>query len=228
MNVKTRRITKELEQFRKDPPEHIYIDFNENDMTQIEVLFIGPRFTPYSRMFLRFRVNFPDEYPIKPPKVLFTSSYNRKVHPNVFPGGWVCLSTLNTGDSSGWVPSINLTSLLTTIYSMFTKEMIQIDNTHSHEKSEEFFPGVMYDTFFITGKLLKDEQNETLKQIMHTYVAQHREWYLRKLEKLSSEYDGTVLRNYYEDRIANFNSLFDMYLEDDTDTDATDILGKIE
>ena len=115
MAVRLRRIGKEIQQFLKEPPEHIYIDYKEEDMTHLEVLFIGPRYTPYSRMFMRFAIDFPEGYPIKPPKVVFTSSYGRKIHPNVFPGGWICLSTLNTGDASGWVPSINLTALLIVI-----------------------------------------------------------------------------------------------------------------
>ena len=195
MAGRIKRIGKEIEQFQKDSPEYIYIDFNDTDITHLEVLFIGPRFTPYSRMFMRFKIDFPDDYPIKAPKVVFTSSYNLKIHPNVFPGGWLCLSTLNTGDSSGWVPSINLSALLTTIYSMFTKEMIMLDNTHSHEKSTDFFPGVMYDTLYITSQLLKDEQNVNFKKIMIDYVAHHHEWYIRKLERLSEEYDGKELKN---------------------------------
>lgn len=207
MNGRLKRISKEIAQLQTDPQEHIYMDFNESDMTHLEVLFIGPRHTPYSRMFMRFTIDFPSEYPIQAPKVVFTSSYNRKIHPNVFPGGWLCLSTLNTGDSSGWVPSINLSALLTTIYSMFTKEMIMNDNTHSHEKSEDFFPGVMYDTLYITSRLLKDEQNEKFKKVMVDYVDRHREWYVRKLERLSEEYDGKNLQNYYETQKANFKSL---------------------
>ncbi len=201
------RIIKEIQQFMNDPPEHVYVDFDDKDLTHLEVLFIGPRFTPYSRMFMRFTVDFSKEYPIKPPKVQFTSSYDRKIHPNVFPGGWICLSTLTTGDDSGWVPSINLTALLATIYSMFTKEMIMLDNTHDHEKSEKFFPGIMYDTFYITFKLLRDEQNEKLKKIMVDYTESHKDWYDRKLERLSKEHDGKMLDNYYKARRADFKSL---------------------
>jgi ubiquitin-conjugating enzyme E2 D/E len=212
MASRFRRIGKEIQQFLKDPPDHIFIDFNEEDMTHLEVLFIGPRYTPYSRMFMRFTVDFPGEYPIKPPKVVFTSSYNRKIHPNVFPGGWLCLSTLNTGDASGWVPSINFTALMTTIYSMFTKEMIMIDNTHSHEKSTDFFPGVIYDTFYINSRLLNDEKNAKFKKIMQDYTNVHREWYVRKLERLSEDHDGKDLKNYYQARKANFKSLIPAFL----------------
>lgn len=207
MSVRLRRIGKELEQFQQDPPDYIFIDYDEKDITHLEVLIIGPRYSPYSRMFLRFTVDFPETYPIKPPKVVFTSSYDRKVHPNVFPGGWICLSTLTTGDNEGWVPSLNISAVLKTIYSMFTKEMIMVDNTHAHEKSEDFFPGVMYDTFYINTQLLKSEGNVKFRKIMEDYVKNHREWYIRKLERLAKEHDGKTLKNYYQPRVANFAAL---------------------
>lgn len=207
MASKLRRITKEIKALEDDPNDHIYIDYNDANLTHIEVLFIGPRYTPYSRMFMRFQVDFPEGYPIKPPKVVFSSSYQRKIHPNVFPGGWICLSTLNTGTDSGWVPSISLSALLATIYSMFTKEMIQIDNTHTHDKSEDFFPAVMYDTFYITSKLINDEKNPKFKKIMNDYVEKHRDWYLRKIDRLGEEHDGKSLKNYYEPQTANFKAL---------------------
>ena len=213
MDIRIKRICKELAQFNESPPEHIYIDYDETNVTHLEVLFIGPRETPYSRMFMRFTVDFPVNYPIQPPKVTFISSYDRKIHPNIFPGGWVCLSTLHTNDSSGWVTSINLTALLVTIYSMFTREMIMIDNTHSHEKSEDFFPGVMYDTFYINSRLLHDETNPKLKQVMIDYTVEHADWYLRKLERLAEQYDGKELQNYYKPRIANFKAIADVFTE---------------
>jgi ubiquitin-protein ligase len=209
MAGRIRRITKELKQLLDDTPAHIYVDYDDANLTHLEVLFIGPRHSPYSRMFMRFAVDFPEQYPIKPPKVVFTSSYQRKIHPNVFPGGWLCLSTLNSTDgaAAGWVPSINITALLATVYSMFTQEMIQIDNTHSHDKSVDYFPAVMYDTFYITSKLLNDERNPKFKKVMENYLEKHRDWYLRKIDRLGEEHDGKDLKNYYEPKTANFKGL---------------------
>lgn len=205
--LRIRRIQKEIQQFKQDPPDHIFINIDETNLTHIEVLFIGPRQTPYSRMFLRFTIDYPPEYPIKPPNVVFSSNYARKIHPNIFPGGWICLSTLNTGEADGWVPSINLSALLNTLYSMFNEEMIATDNTHTHERSKDFFPAVMYDTFYITTHLLVDEQNVALKNIMQEYLEKHREWYIRKLQKLATQYDGKVLPNYYQECKAEFGKL---------------------
>jgi len=211
MNTKLKRISKELDNLHKEPIKYIYIDYDDSKIDHLEILFIGPRFTPYSRMFMRFTIQFPDMYPIQPPKVIFTSSYDRKIHPNIFPGGWLCLSTLNVGDSSGWVPTISLSSLLVTLYSMFSKEMIQIDNTHTHDKSPDYFPAVMFDCFYITAKLLQDEPNLKFKEIITSYVKKHSDWYIRKLNKLSLEYDGKCLKNYYLNEVADFKSLIESF-----------------
>lgn len=213
MAQRFKRIAKELQLFNASPVKNIFLDFSENNLAVLHILMIGQRHTPYSRMFLRFRLEFPDDYPLKPPKIALTSSYDRKIHPNVFPGGWICLSTLNVGDSSGWVPSISLSALLITIYSMFTAEMIQIDNTHINERSTKFFPAIMQDTFHITTKLLHDEHNSTFKQIMHNYVAKHKDWYVRKLERLSRAHDGKLLDNYYtaQATAGNFKLLLEQF-----------------
>jgi ubiquitin-protein ligase len=51
----TKRILKELQQIEKDPLDHIFIDYSESNIRLINVLMIGERNTPYSRMFLRFQ-----------------------------------------------------------------------------------------------------------------------------------------------------------------------------
>jgi hypothetical protein len=115
------------------------------------------------------------------------------------------------GDDSTWAPTISLTALLATLYSIFTADMIQKDNVHKDDKSEEFFPGIMYDVFCTTSKLLHEENNEKFKTIMINYLNKHRDWYLRKLERLGNEYDGKLLPNYKEPVIANFKSLINIF-----------------
>ncbi len=191
-----KRLLSELATLQKEPLDYIYINYNEANVKKINVLMVGGRETPYSRMFLRFLIEIPDQYPFEPPKITFTGNYDKKIHPNLIVA-YVCLSTLNTGDKHGWVPTISLSSLLTTLYSIFTKEMIFTDNSHEHEKSTDYFPGIMHDTFYITCRLLKDEQNKEFKEIMTEYATIHKQWYIEKLKKLSVQYDGNPLPNYY-------------------------------
>lgn len=51
-------------------------------------------------------ITFPESYPKRPPKVLFTPVIQ---HPNVYSSGDVCLSIL---DSSGWKPSLSVKQVL--------------------------------------------------------------------------------------------------------------------
>lgn len=52
-------------------------------------------------------MEFPEEYPSKPPKCKFTPVL---FHPNVYPSGTVCLSILN--EDEDWKPSITIKQIL--------------------------------------------------------------------------------------------------------------------
>jgi ubiquitin-conjugating enzyme E2 I len=53
------------------------------------------------------RMEFPEEYPSKPPKVSLPAGF---FHPNVYPSGKVCLSILN--EEKAWKPSITVKQIL--------------------------------------------------------------------------------------------------------------------
>lgn len=48
-------------------------------------------------------IEYPDDYPSKPPKVKFPAGF---YHPNIYPSGTVCLSILN--EDQDWRPAITL------------------------------------------------------------------------------------------------------------------------
>lgn len=186
---------------------HIRVYLSDEDMFKWEVLMIGPRRTIYSRTIFRFTVTFPSEFPLKPP-VFTVVSYDRKPHPNFFPGGHVCLSTLNTEKEKGWTPVMSMEGLLLTVYSMLGEDSIQsADNSHDHEKSDNFFPSVMHDCYYITYKLLVDEPNQVIRNEIYDYISTHKDWYLRKLRQLGKRYDGKSFPNYYLERDINFEHI---------------------
>lgn len=65
---------------------------NENDLFKWEVLIIGPENTLYEGSVLKCIMNFPDEYPNMPPKLIFKT---KMWHPNVYANGEVCISILH-------------------------------------------------------------------------------------------------------------------------------------
>lgn len=52
-------------------------------------------------------MEFPQEYPVRPPRCYFTPSLP---HPNVYPSGTVCLSILN--EEADWKPAISIKQIL--------------------------------------------------------------------------------------------------------------------
>lgn len=52
-------------------------------------------------------IEFPEEYPSKPPKVKFPAGF---YHPNIYPSGTVCLSILN--EEQDWRPAITLKQIV--------------------------------------------------------------------------------------------------------------------
>ena len=57
------------------------------------------------------KVTFPEDYPNKPPKVVFKS---RMFHPNIYDNGNICLDILD----NKWSPMYDITAILTSIRSL--------------------------------------------------------------------------------------------------------------
>ncbi|WP_411023349.1 ubiquitin-conjugating enzyme E2, partial [Salmonella sp. s51228] len=65
---------------------------DEENMLEWEVLISGPEGTPYEYGVFSALLKFPEDYPMNPPTMRFTSDI---FHPNVYPDGKVCISILH-------------------------------------------------------------------------------------------------------------------------------------
>ncbi|KAI9159238.1 SUMO conjugating enzyme Hus5 [Blastocladiella emersonii ATCC 22665] len=77
-----------------------------------------------------FKVNieFPEDYPSKPPKVKFTPPL---FHPNVYPSGTVCLSIIN--EDEGWKPAISVKQVL-----LGVQDLLNDPNPNSPAQSDAY------------------------------------------------------------------------------------------
>ncbi|TDH65211.1 hypothetical protein CCR75_000268 [Bremia lactucae] len=90
------RMRKEIAMLESDPPFEIK----------------GPDGSPYEKGVFQLEIEIPDRYPFEPPKVRFLT---RIYHPNIDDGGRICLDTLKMQPKGSWLPSVNISTLLTTI-----------------------------------------------------------------------------------------------------------------
>ncbi len=100
----------------------VYYTFDESDIRKGFALIRGHAGTPYEGLLGVFDFVFPDDYPFAPPQVLWkTHDGVTRFHPQLYKGGKVCLSILGTWSGPGWASTMNLTSVLQILQSLFVE-----------------------------------------------------------------------------------------------------------
>ena len=109
-----KRIQKELVDLGRDPPANCSAGpTSENDQFRWQATIVGPDDSPYSGGVFFLTIQFPSDYPFKPPKVQFTT---RIYHPNINNNGSICLDILK----DQWSPALTVNKVLLSISSLLT------------------------------------------------------------------------------------------------------------
>ncbi|CAL8103368.1 unnamed protein product [Orchesella dallaii] len=109
-----KRLQADLKQISRDPPVGISADISDDgNIFHWIAMICGPGDTPFEGGTFRLRIEFPQNYPQKPPTVWF---YSRMFHPNVYSNGRICLDILE--DENKWNPTYDAASILCAIQSM--------------------------------------------------------------------------------------------------------------
>ncbi|KAK5790294.1 hypothetical protein VI817_007581 [Penicillium citrinum] len=97
-------------------PYRVWRGWEPQPLLQIfhwQATIMGPGDSPYSGGVFFLTINFPTDYPFKPPKVHFTT---RIYHPNINSNGSICLDILR----DQWSPALTISKVLLSICSMLT------------------------------------------------------------------------------------------------------------
>ncbi|KAL1417513.1 hypothetical protein MTO96_000610 [Rhipicephalus appendiculatus] len=118
------RVKKDIADFNAQPPVGLFIAPEEDDVTKIHALVVGPSGTPYEGGFFQFYMKFPSAYPISPPRVRIMTTDAGRVgfNPNLYACGKVCLSILGTWSGPPWSPAQGLESVLISIQSLMNEK----------------------------------------------------------------------------------------------------------
>ena len=109
-----RRISKELEEFIKDPPTNCSAGPEDTDLFKWKATIVGPEDTPYHGGIFNLSILFPQDYPFKPPKIKFTTKI---LHPNINGSGNICLDILQ---GRQWSPALTISKVLLSISSLLS------------------------------------------------------------------------------------------------------------
>lgn len=108
-----RRIQKELLDLQKDPPMNCSAGPTNDDMFTWEGFIFGPDDSPYAGGVFNLVIQFPKDYPFRPPVVTFQT---RIYHPNINSSGGICLDILK----NQWSPALTVSKVLLSITSLLT------------------------------------------------------------------------------------------------------------
>ncbi|KAF8036464.1 hypothetical protein BT93_C2246 [Corymbia citriodora subsp. variegata] len=72
----------------------------------------GPEGSVYADGVFKIKIQIPERYPFQPPSVTFRTPI---YHPNIDNGGRICLDILNLPPKGAWQPSLNISTVLTSI-----------------------------------------------------------------------------------------------------------------
>ena len=115
-----KRIISDISEISSDYDPKIHIWYDENNITKIRALIIGPENTPYEDGFFFFTIDIPESYPFNHPSAKFeTINKEIRFNPNLYENGKVCLSILGTWSGPGWSPVMTLKSVLLSVESLF-------------------------------------------------------------------------------------------------------------
>jgi ubiquitin-conjugating enzyme E2 D/E len=108
-----RRIQKELTDLKVDPPANCSAGPIGDDMFRWEGVIMGPSDSPYTGGIFKLNIQFPVDYPFKPPHLQFTTKI---YHPNINAAGLICLDILK----GQWSPALTISKVLLSITSLLT------------------------------------------------------------------------------------------------------------
>lgn len=124
-SIHTKRLTKELRDLNKNPPEGVVVEEADN-LKKWKVRLTGAPGTIYEGEEFKLEFRFTPQYPLEAPDVVFIKPYV-PVHPHIYSNGHICLNILY----KDWSPVQTVAHVCLSIISMIsscTKKELPPDN----------------------------------------------------------------------------------------------------
>ncbi|KAK8871993.1 Ubiquitin-conjugating enzyme E2 4 [Tritrichomonas musculus] len=103
-------IEKQYMEIINDPVPGISAIPNSDNIFKWEAVIIGPDGTPYEKGIFHLDIEFPQDFPFHPPRIIFKT---RVYHPNISSDGKISLDILQ----DWWTPSLMISKILLSICS---------------------------------------------------------------------------------------------------------------
>jgi ubiquitin-protein ligase len=107
-----KRLKSELKELTSSPPANCSAGpVDDNNLFQWQGTIMGPEGSPYAGGIFYLRIDFTNDYPFKPPKIIFLTKI---YHCNINASGSICLDILK----DQWSPALTISKVLLSICSL--------------------------------------------------------------------------------------------------------------
>ena len=130
------RLHNELTDLTNNPPANCSAGIVDDDIYHWQATILGPTGSPYEGGIFYLQIQFPMDYPFKPPKVSFLTKI---YHCNINSAGNICLDILK----DQWSPALTISKVLLSICSLMDDQnpddplMVDIANLYINNKEKQ-------------------------------------------------------------------------------------------
>lgn len=135
--MSAKRILRELTDLETDPPGNCTAGPTDgSNLFLWSGSIVGPTESPYEGGLFQLRIEFPVDYPFRPPIVTFITKI---YHPNINANGGICLDILK----DQWTPALSIGKVLLSISSLLTdanpRDPLVPEIARQYETNRELF-----------------------------------------------------------------------------------------
>ncbi len=117
-DISSKRIMHEIQELKEEPICNCSAGPIDDDLKHWNATIFGPKDTPYFGGVFELDIKFTDEYPFKPPKIIFKTPI---YHCNINRRGGICLDILKDGQNGAWSPALSIGKVLLSICSLLAQ-----------------------------------------------------------------------------------------------------------
>ena len=130
------RLKNELKELETNPPTNCSAGIIDDDIYKWQATILGPEDSPYVGGIFNLLIQFPTDYPFKPPKVSFITKI---YHCNINSNGNICLDILK----DQWSPALTISKVLLSICSLMgdpnPNDPLMVDIANQYINNNEEF-----------------------------------------------------------------------------------------
>jgi len=173
----------------------IFVCADSSNLSAMRVLITGPPDTPYENGCYIFDLHLPNTFPNSPPKALFVNTGGKRINPNLYETGYVCLSLLGTwrgtSPSETWnIATSNLLQLFISIQSQILVDQ-PFKNEPGYETSTDKYSIDEYDqhvrldvmTNSMLDLLVNKDQYPQFKEVINAHFYHKKDAVLKTCQK---------------------------------------------